>query len=147
MPNLYGVSNSTPLGTFTKPGGDTVCNAGVYTTFCSSTALIAPSAGFYYPVLLGTVVVGVGATPPSGIQLAFIIGSGSLVDWINLDAALYPANQIFQTGFALVGTAAEVPWRNPGSVLNVQCNPTGQNVTVRAFESRVTYLLLRAPDQ
>jgi hypothetical protein len=146
MPNLYGVANAPgPVVVLNQPG-DVACPVGANTIVASSPPLIAPSQGFYYPVVWCSFSINFGATNPSLLYLQFQIGAGSTVDFYEVDLLSMGANARINYFPTLVGTPSQTPWVSPGSVINITVNPTSQAVTSAGYASRYRIALLRAPD-
>ena len=149
MANLYGVDNTvlTPNSAGLIGGADVFCPAGVETNIIATPALIAPSNGYFVPMLWLNVAITFAATPATNVSVGARIGAGADFDYYNLNAALIVANATIMLNGFLSGVAAQVPWFQPGSVVYVSLNPTAQAVNARVLGSRALYWLARAQDQ
>lgn len=147
-PNLYGVSNAPTRSVTLLPSGDIVIpGTSTWTTVYSTSAIVAPSQGFFYPVIMGFFQMLWSATAPTAIYSGFSIGAGSVVDTNQYDGVFYGAGaSYYRDQIFLVGTPSETTWRAPGSVINIQFN-SNQSCTCRGFQFRCVITLMRAPDQ
>jgi hypothetical protein len=146
--NLYGVANPVLTSGVQGPSGDFTCPAGVLTVVLQTGPIIAPSPGYYYPMVWGVVIYGTGATPPSDVYVGLTINGGSFVDNYKADGNYYAiANATFDVNFALVGTPSNTLWRSPGSVIQIAIEPFTQPVSYRGYTPRFVYSLFRAADQ
>jgi hypothetical protein len=146
MANLYGVANPLQIGTQGIVLSLIPCPAGVETTVASVT-MAAPSAGFYYPVIWGIMILQIGATKPNPVNLAGRIGAGADFGTCGLDQTVFNPSSNFMWPFMLAGPASDLPWRGAGSTVNLTVNPTGQAVTAYNAGSFFYCFLFRAPDQ
>lgn len=147
MSNLYGVANPVLLPVVLTTGGDVALPAGTETTVLSTSALIAPSQGFFYPLVMCHLAVLMGATAPTNLVLAFKLGAGSDVDTQAVSPATLNNGATSFYHYDLLGVASQTAWQSPGTVINITFNPTAQAATFKAVGSRVLVALFRAPDQ
>lgn len=148
MGNIYGVANPYPLAaTYATVGGvDVACPADTETTVITTGALVAPSPGFWYPVVF---VFGrwlSGATKPNTLTIAFKLGAGADVASYVVDpAALVNAGRTAIV-CSLVGLASATAWVKNGSTLNITALAAAQAGTFLNAGSQALVLLLRGPD-
>ncbi len=150
MPNLYGVANAGIYSFIQAQGseGDKVIPPNVWTTFIFTGQVIAPSQGWFQPVVWVSFQWLNGATPPTNVSIGAAIGAGAVFDAANFDGVFYGgAGTYFKDTMQLIGPPSDLPWRSPGSVINVQCNASTNGVTMRSYQARCTVMLVRAPDQ
>lgn len=145
--NLYGVANAPNIALTVPAIGNLACNPGVETNVMDSGVMIAPSQGFYYPVIQFQGVFSFGASAPTGIVFAGRIGAGAdFATWTaNLAGMAGSTFEWFNT--TLIGPPSSVPWISPGSHIFVTVNPTAQAITISNVGSYAAVFLIRAPDQ
>lgn len=148
MPNLYGVSNAPGLPQIVFPldAGNVSCPPGVYTAIGSSPPMVAPSAGYFYCMVWGNLLVLSGATVPTGFTVGLSIGAGSVGNNIGLGANAAIANQTLILPFMLPTTPSQIAWQGSGSTVSVFLQPGANAVTCYALCNAV-FCLFRAPDQ
>ena len=147
MPNLYGVATPVMYPAFQYPVADVACPAGVETNVIDSGALTALSPGVVYPGVFLVLVISLGATAASQIQIGTRIGAGADFATMAPSNLFLAANANLTTSGFLFGPIGYVPWQSPGSHIYVTVNPTGQAVTLRSYGSYAQFFLNRAPDQ
>ena len=147
MANLYGVANAPFIDNPTGIGSSVACPAGAETNAVPSTAMIAPSNGYYYPVAWGYIPIILGATAPSAVVLALRIGNGADIAQQAIPGTLLVNNATIWVPSIYFGPPSQTPWMGAGSILNISVTPTGQAVTVGNGGLGVYFGLLRAPDQ
>jgi hypothetical protein len=149
VPNLYGVANAPGLPTFATLIGaaNITLPAGVETAIITSPPLVAPSAGFFYPLIFGYSVVTQGAVGAGGATWFARIGNGADFLSISFPGFLLPANASVALPLLGAGAASEVPWRSPGSTITISWNISSGAATCYYPFSTVYFVLLRAPDQ
>jgi hypothetical protein len=143
--NLYGAANPVALPVGTTVFGPIACPSSVETTIATSPALIAPSSGYFYPLVWLTVQTLNGATAPGGLVFAAKIGAGSDFDTFYVVPSGFYANQYMYFTGTMCGFASNTLWQAPGSVINMTANPTGQPIT--CYNMKYMIALFRAPDQ
>lgn len=143
--NLYGVANPVILPITASAAGPVSCSAGVETTLMSTPALVAPSAGYFYPLIWFTFTLNLGATPATGLTIAFKIGGGSDVDtFFTAGFGSYASNYTW-LATTLLGQPSNTAWQAPGSIINITGNSGGQLSAI--YNMKYVVALFRAPDQ
>lgn len=145
--NLYGVANPSPPLVVYSGGGDLALTPGTETNVISSAAIVAPSGGWFYPVVWTTITVVYGATPPTLLTLGGRIGAGADFANVIFDGNTYAATTQQQYIYTLIGPASQVAWQGAGSIVNVTLLAATTSCTFRAFASRAAIGIFRAPDQ
>jgi hypothetical protein len=143
--NLYGVANPVALPLEGIIFGPIACPSGVETVIATTAALIAPSAGYFYPMVWFSLTLACGAAVPTSLVLAFKIGAGSDANSAYFVPGGYMASTYSWPSCALVGPPSNVVWQGAGSVINLTCNPTAQ--AVNCYNINYVAALYRAPDQ
>jgi hypothetical protein len=144
--NLYGVANPVANGVSVAQATTLVCNAGVETTIMSAT-LAAPSAGFFYPAVWGTLFMSQSATPATAVSFGARIGAGA--DFATQPVPVYflSANTNTMFSFFLVGAPSGTIWQGAGATINMTVNPTGFAVNCNQPGGQACFFLFRAADQ
>lgn len=147
MPNLYGVANAPNLWVNVLLGGPVTLTANTETNFLDSGALIAPSNGWYYPVVWLQVCITYGTPIPTNTFFAARIGAGAdfLQYGMNNSIIVAAATQMYSLQF--VGPASTVPWQGAGSHVFVSGLANTTAATVSQFGTWAHFWLMRAPDQ
>jgi hypothetical protein len=147
MPNLYGVANCPTAPQGQGLSGNTACPAGAETNVITSTPIIAPSNGYFFPYAFGQVGIQCGATPPSACNISLRIGNGADIGSFGIVQNLLVANAVVTFAITLFGGPSQSPWTGAGSVLNISVTPVGQAVTALQSGGACYFGLFRAPDQ
>lgn len=149
MANLYGVANARLLlGMYNTIGGVPIaCPAGVETNVVASNPQIGPSQGFFSPIAWVSLLVTLGATPPTSMLVGLRIASGADLVTVSPSPLLLTASANFYCNFCLVGASSQAPWVSPGSVVNISINPQGQAVTCQFGGTWCCIGITGAPDQ
>ena len=149
MPNLYGVANAPFFcGTWNTIGGvDIACPANTETNVVNSNPMIAPSQGYFSPIAWISVLVTLGATPPTSLLVGLRVASGADIATASPGTLVLVANANLYLNFCLVGPSSQTPWVSPGSIINISINPQGQAVTTHFNGTWVVSGIIRAPDQ
>lgn len=142
----WGVASPLALPAAYNPTGDVACPAATRTVIIAAAGVVAQDVGNYYPFLVCSLAILLGATPPTALSIDFGIGAGSAVDTYTLPPAILVANATVIPHFALVGANSATQWTNPGATINVNLTPTGQAVTLKQVGSRAVVALFRGPD-
>jgi hypothetical protein len=145
--NLYGVANPVAVPIILSTATLIACNPGVETTVLSSAPLVAPSAGFFYPLIFLAFLIQFGATLPTTLSFNARIGAGADFDQMGLNMSAATALGNIMYYFPLVGIPSNVAWAGSGSVLNLTINAAAQLVNFIGSGSRAIVALYRAPDQ
>jgi hypothetical protein len=146
--NLYGVANAPGLPVLLGGGNFTggTCNAGTYTQIGTSPALIAPSPGYFYALVILTLEMTFGATTPSTLFFACSIGAGSATNAVGIGQIGLIANSGNIITAVTNTPVSQVAWQGAGSTVGFWLQPGAQSCTV-ATTSTGLVLLMRAPDQ
>lgn len=112
----------------------------------AAAGIVAQDVGNYYPFIICSLAILLGATPPTALIVDFGIGAGSAVDTYTAPPAILLANATIIPSFALVGANSATQWTSPGATINVNLTPTGQPVTTKQVGSRAIVALFRGPD-
>ena len=147
MANLYGVSNPITAPSFVFPASPVICPAGARTPCIATPAIAAISAGIFYPVLFAYVTVTLGATPPTGLNFGIALFGGSDMQAIGTAGGLLAASATIEVQMMMFGTPSASAWQGPGSIVQLMCEPLGQQVTVQTTGTYMQVFLYRAPDQ
>lgn len=148
MANLYGVANAPSFSVFANTIGSAniACPASTNTPIITTTAIVAPSQGYFYVLAWINAEVLIGATPPTSLTFTIAIGAGSFVNGVG------PAGSMIASTTELVSAAtfsanSQVAWISPGSTVSIACNPFAQPVTVNNAGTWAMFTIMRAPDQ
>lgn len=147
MANLYGVANAPGMPTRFGPSADTNIPANTWTTVCSSIPMIAPSAGWFYPIVWCVISTQFASPYPADFRVGLAIGAGSVGDQYAMDAIDFPIGGRPICPGTLIGPASQVAWRGAGSVLNIQVYSATNPMIVPGYQTACIGVLYRAPDQ
>lgn len=151
MPNLYGVANAPNILAASNGllgGANITLVSGPETNIADSGALIAPSQGWFYPIVMATVPWQAVTAAPLGFIYAARIGAGADFDGFNYNLTGVTAGPVYTWTVILIGPASSVPWQGAGSHIYTTAilNSAG-TVTLFNQGSHFVAGLLRAPDQ
>ncbi|SRR5579884_1068332 len=148
MGNIYGVANPQPIAAAygTASSADVTLTAGSEITVITTGAIVAPSPGFWYPMIWLSWTVVLGATASTALVFAFKLGSGADVDTFTIEPGLLQNNAELQSCVVLVGVASATAWVGSGSTINITGKATAQNATFKGVGSRAVVRLIRGPD-
>lgn len=147
MANLYGVANAPGMPIRFGPASDTNIPANVWTTVCSSPPMIAPSPGWFYPIVWVVISTQFASPYPADFRVGLAIGAGAVVDQFTMDAIDFSTGGRPICPGTLNGVASQVAWRGTGSVLNIQVYSATNPMIVPGYQTWCVGALYRAPDQ
>jgi hypothetical protein len=147
MANLYGVANSPGMPINVQIGSAIGCPANTETNILDSGALIAPSQGWFYPIIWINIVFTYTATPPSSVLIGGRIGAGADFYQYGINGNTIVASGTQNMICFLVGPASQTVWQAPGSHLILSVFPQTNSCTVSNFGTAGWFMLYRAPDQ
>jgi hypothetical protein len=139
--SIYGVAwpLANPQGRVA--GSNQTCTAGSDTTVITFTGAAAPFAGFYYPLIIVTLALTFGATPPTVVAVKFAVNGGAAFSTINVFSALLVANASICYPFIITGNTSGTLYFPGPATFTVAVNPTAQNVSyVDAFSGSKLFL-------
>jgi hypothetical protein len=145
--NLYGVANPAILPVLAGMGAAVACPIGVETNLIDSGALIAPSSGYFYPVVFANITINYSSPATNVIIFGARIGAGSDFDSFGPPGPSVVAGAwqlIFHT---FIGSPSNTVWQAPGAHIFITGNPNSQITTVSNFSTQAWFALYRAPDQ
>lgn len=150
MPNLYGVANA-PSVLSVVSGNIGAANifpaTGTETNLVDSGAMVAPSQGYFYPVIWACFVWQAQTSVPTGVSIAGRIGAGADFDTWNTNMGGLTVGGVYTWTVFLAGTPSQTPWQGAGSHIFLTALQTGGAPMFTTAGARAVFGLMRAPDQ
>ena len=130
-------------------GSDQACPANTETNciIAGSPLNVISGSINYAPLIIGTIVLSMGATPPTTLVVAARIVGAADFDSMTVSPLLMVANATFAMSFVLTGSSVRGVWNFPSGNLAISVNPTAQAVTARANGTRMCPSLIVSSDQ
>lgn len=149
MANLYGVANAPVLFAAVSilGGADIVPPINGTETNIFQAFMTAPSQGWFYPACFCWITLGLGATPPTGLNFGFRVNGGADMQSLGVNSINMAANAQYIFTPMMVGGPSQGIYQSGANLqVTVICNSTVA-IDIRAGQSTCTFALFRAPDQ
>lgn len=144
----WGTDLSTIAPTVLNANADVTLTAGATVTAIHSQSggvgvpLIQTNPIDVYPVIMGSLAILLGATPPSALVASYATTAGTAIVSYTFPPALLLANATIQVPIFFVGPLSSSLYTGTGKDPLIQVNCTGQAATLKAVGSQALFLLM-----